>query len=93
MDYCGFYNLQVKKTVFSSCRLLEADFTMANLTASNFVGSELSGAVFDQTVLEKVDFREAQNYRIDPELNRIKGARFDLDGLPGLLGKYGIKIG
>lgn len=93
MDYCGFYNLQVKKTNFNSCRLLEADFTMANLTGSSFVGSELSGAVFDQTVLEKADFRETQNYRIDPELNRIKGARFDLDGLPGLLGKYGIKIG
>lgn len=93
MDYCGFYNLQVKKTIFNSCRLLEADFTMANLIGSSFAGSELSGAIFDQTVLEKADFREAQNYRIDPELNRIKGARFDLDGLPGLLGKYGIKIG
>lgn len=93
MDYCGFYNLQIKKTVFSSCRLLEADFTMANLTGSSFVGSELSGAVFDQTVLEKADFRDAQNYRIDPELNRIKEARFDLGGLPGLLSKYGIRIG
>jgi len=73
--------------------MLEVDFSQSNLTEANFQGSDLSGAVFDQTTLVKADFRNAQNYRIDPEINRIKGARFDLDGLPGLLGKYGIKIG
>jgi hypothetical protein len=52
----------------------------------------LTGAVFDRTGLEKADFREALNFRIDPETNRIKGARFDLDGLPGLLVKWGIKV-
>ncbi|HAH36546.1 MAG TPA: hypothetical protein DCL81_08480, partial [Algoriphagus sp.] len=63
-----------------------------NLTEVNFQGSDLSGTVFDQTVLEKVDFRNTQNLRLDPEINKIKGARFDLYGLPGLLEKYGIII-
>lgn len=72
---------------------MEVDFSQADLSGASFLGSELSGAVFDQTNLEKADFREAENYRIDPESNRIKIARFDLEGLPGLLGKYGIKIG
>ncbi|MFC5624124.1 pentapeptide repeat-containing protein [Algoriphagus winogradskyi] len=93
LDYCSFYNLKIKKSKFINCRLLETDFTKADLTGSDFQGSDLSGTTFDQTTAEKVDFRNAIHYSIDPEINRIKGARFDLDGLPGLLGRYGIKIG
>jgi len=43
-------------------------------------------------VLEKADFREATNYFIDPEKNRIKKAKFSLNGLPGLLIPYDIII-
>lgn len=93
LDYCSFYNLKIKKSKFINSRLTETDFTQADLTSSEFQGSDLSGATFDQTIIEKVDFRNAINYSIDPEKNRIKGARFDLEGLPGLLGRYGIKVG
>jgi uncharacterized protein YjbI with pentapeptide repeats len=72
--------------------MLEVDFTQSDLSGADFQGSDLSGVVFSQTNLEKADFRQSQGFRIDPELNRLKGARFDLDGLPGLLDKYGIKI-
>jgi len=93
LDYCNFFNLKLKKSIFNNCRMLEVDFSETDLSGTNFMGSELSGAVFDQTNVEKADFREAVNYRIDPERNRVKGARFDLEGLPGLLGKWGIKVG
>lgn len=92
LDYCSFYNLKIKKSKFIKCRLTEVDFTLTDLTSSDFQGSDLSGAIFDQTILEKVDFRNTEHVRLDPEKNRQKGARFDLDGLPGLLGKYGIKV-
>ncbi|MBN7812677.1 pentapeptide repeat-containing protein [Algoriphagus sp. H41] len=92
LDYCNFFNLKLKKSVFKACRLLEVDFSQADLGGASFVGSDLSGTVFDRSQLEKADFREALHYRIDPETNKIKGARFDLEGLPGLLGKWGIKI-
>jgi len=71
----------------------EVDFSQANLSGANFLGSDLSRTVFDRTNLEKADFREALHYRIDPEINKVKGARFDLEGLPGLLGKWGIRVG
>jgi fluoroquinolone resistance protein len=93
LDYCNFFNLKLKKSIFKNCRMLEVDFSQADLSGAEFQGSDLSGVVFDRTNLEKTDFREAQNYRLDPETNRVKGARFDLEGLPGLLGRYGIKIG
>ncbi|MCU0399592.1 MAG: pentapeptide repeat-containing protein [Algoriphagus sp.] len=92
LDYSNFFNLKLKKSQFKNCRLLEVDFSQAELQEANFQGSDLSGAVFDGTNLEKADFRDAVNYRIDPEINRIKGARFDLQGLPGLLVKWGIKV-
>jgi uncharacterized protein YjbI with pentapeptide repeats len=92
LDYCNFYKLPLKKSTFHHCRLREVDFSQANLNEASFVGSDLLGAVFDQTNLEKADFRDALHYRIAPELNAIKGARFDLAGLPGLLESYGIKV-
>ena len=92
LDYCNFYKLPLKKSKFLQSRLREVDFSQANLSEASFKGSDLLGAVFDQTNLEKADFREALHYRIAPELNAIKGARFDLAGLPGLLESYGIKV-
>lgn len=92
LDYCNFYKLPLKKSKFLQSRLREVDFSQANLSEASFKGSDLLGAVFDQTNLEKADFRDALHYRIAPELNAIKGARFDLTGLPGLLESYGIKV-
>ena len=92
LDYCNFYKLSLKKSTFHHCRLREVDFSQANLTEASFVGSDLLSAVFDQTHLEKADFRDALDYRIVPENNFLKGARFDLSGLPGLLTSYGIRV-
>ena len=92
LDHASFFRTKLQKTVFKNCRLKESDFSEADFSASVFDGSDLSGAVFDNTVLEKADFRLASNFNIDPERNRIKKAKFALDGLPGLLGKYGIEI-
>ncbi len=92
LDYCNFYKLPLKKSTFHHCRLREVDFSQANLSEASFQGSDLLGAVFDQTNLEKADFRDALHYRIVPENNFLKGARFDLSGLPGLLTSYGIRV-
>ena len=93
LDYCNFFKLKLKKTKFFHCNLVEVDFSHAELQEASFEGSNLSGAVFDQSNLDKADFRGAVNYRIDPEENKVKGAKFDLEGLPGLLVKWGIKVG
>ena len=48
--------------------------------------------MFDQTILIKADLSSAKNFNIDPEMNRIKGAKFSKEGLAGLLKKYDIKV-
>jgi len=44
------------------------------------------------TNLEKANFLSSYHYIIDPEANRIKKAKFSLQGTVDLLAKYGIEI-
>lgn len=92
LDYSSFYQLKLKKTPFLRCHLKEVDFTEADLSEVNFPNCNLMDALFDRTNLEKANFSTAQNYRIDPNTNNIKKAKFSLDGLPGLLATYNIEI-
>lgn len=72
--------------------LHEVDFTEANLTGSQFDACDLARALFENTILEAVDFRTSYNYSIDPTINRIKGAKFSQAGIAGLLDRYDIEI-
>ena len=92
LDLSSFHMLTLAKTEFQECRLVEVDFSKADLTSAVFHQCDLSGAVFLQSNLEKSDFRTAIHYSIDPELNRMKKARFSIDGLGGLLGKYDLNL-
>ena len=53
---------------------------------------DLTDTKFENTVIEKADFRTSFNYSIDPYLNRIKKAKFSLTNITGLLDKYDIEI-
>jgi uncharacterized protein YjbI with pentapeptide repeats len=92
LDYSSFMNKKMFKTMFVKSSLKEVTFTEANLNGSVFDDSDLSGAVFSNTNLTAVNFTSAQNYIIDPELNTMDRAIFDIDGLEGLLLKYNIKV-
>ena len=92
LNLTSFYQLNIKKARFINCNLAEADFTECDLTHSLFDNCDLSGTVFENTNLEHADFRTAFNYSIDPDMNRMKKARFSMTGIAGLLGKYGIVI-
>lgn len=77
---------------FLDSKLIEVDFTEADLTKVNFDNCDLSGAIFERTNLEKANFNTAFNYSIDPEDNKIKGAKFSISGLAGLLENHKIII-
>lgn len=78
--------------VFENCNLQEVDFSQSQLQKCKFNQCELSGAVFENTNLMNADFRSSHNYLISPEHNKIKGARFSLEQVTGLLQGYGIRI-
>ena len=92
IGYCTFWTRKLKKTIFKDCSIKDSDFSEADLTGSQFANCDLLNSIFRNTILEKVDFRSAFNYTINPELNNIKKAKFSIQGLPGLLSKYDIII-
>ncbi len=89
----SFFEMPLKKTVFTNCILHEAEFSGADLSGAVFDGCDLKRAIFDNTNLEKADFRTAFNYAFDPAQNKVKKARFSWPGVAGLLSKYDIEIG
>jgi len=72
--------------------MVETDFTKADLTDTTFGNCNLSRAFFDGTVLKNADLSSSYNFIIDPDNNDIKKAKFSVQGLPGLLVKYGIRV-
>ncbi|UAY54024.1 pentapeptide repeat-containing protein [Arachidicoccus terrestris] len=92
LDHSSFYDLKINRAVFVQCSLKGVDYSAAQLKEAQFNGSDLTDAKFDQSHLEKADFRAAVHFVINPELNKVKGAVFSMDGLPGLLEAYKIKI-
>lgn len=92
MDYSSFANKKMPKTKFNSCSMKEVSFIGTNLTNSVFENCNLDNAIFNDTQLAGVDFISAYNYKIDPEFNPMKKAKFSAKGIVGLLNKYDIKI-
>ena len=92
LDYSSFFQKKMKKTLFTGCSIKDADFTEADLSSAVFKDCDLMNASFINTVLEKTDFRTARNYVFDPEMNKIKKAKFSYPGVTGLLAKYDIEI-
>ncbi|CAN5768147.1 hypothetical protein BH10BAC3_BH10BAC3_24650 [soil metagenome] len=92
LNLSSFYPMKIKKMNFLNCGLQEVDFTGVDLTSAIFNNCDLASATFDKSLLEKADLRTAYNYTINPELNKIKKAKFSLPGIAGLLDKYDIEI-
>ena len=92
LDYSSFFQKKLKKTNFTECSLKEVDFEQADLSSASFNNCDLYNSRFIGTNLEKADFRTAINYTFDPEINKMKGARFAYSGISGLLAKYNIDI-
>ena len=92
MNFSSFYKRVMKKTLFKDCTLHEVDFTDTDLSGSSFIKCDFHKAKFENTNLEKSDLRSSFNYALDPDLNKIKKAKFSIEGAVGLLAKYDISI-
>lgn len=92
LDLSSFFQVKIKDAVFKNCSLQEVDFTQAKLEGALFKNCDLAKATFSSTLLEKADFTSSYNFSINPELNKIAGSQFSLQGLPGLLKQYEIVV-
>ena len=92
LELSNFFRLKLKKTNFTSCNLKQVDFSECDLTETKLLDCNLIGAIFDQTRLEKADFRGSRNFSIDPAKNYLKKAKFSESEIRGLLQHIGIEI-
>ena len=92
LNHSIFYKQKLSKKLFAKSKLQEVDFTDCNLNSSVFDDCDLLNTIFDNTDLQNADFRNSYNFTIDPENNKVKGAKFTLETVVGLLNKYNIKI-
>ncbi|MEN0050801.1 MAG: pentapeptide repeat-containing protein [Bacteroidota bacterium] len=92
LNHSVFYRMKLNRTSFHDCQLHHVDFAEADLSNSKLTKCDLLNATFDYTNLEQADLRGATQYSIDPEKNRLKGAKFSLLEVVRLLEKYGLVI-
>jgi len=92
LDYSWFSRKKMPKTQFVNSSLRGVNFENTDLTASVFDNCNLEEAVFDASNLTGADLTTAYHFKIDPESNVVKKAKFSVAGIPGLLEKYDIKI-
>ncbi len=92
VDHSVFAKRHMPRTRFVQCSLKGTAFEMAQLEGSVFDRCDLLDAVFDRTDLRKADLSTAYNFRIDPDSNKVRGARFSMEGAITLLDKYGLRI-
>ncbi len=90
--YCNFHKLNLKKTGFEGCEVLECDFFETNLEGANFNKADLKGSVFENTNLTKASFVNAVNYEINPNLNEVKSAKFSMPEVLSLLKPFKIVV-
>ncbi len=87
-----FAQIKLKSIHFKNCNLQEADFSEAELQGAIFENCDLLQSTFFHTNLEQADLSTAFNYSINPEINRLRKAKFSMQGVIGLLDTYGIEI-
>ena len=92
LDYAKFYTLKLKGIFFNNCSMVAVDFMKTDLTEAVFTDCNLHQSVFIDTIANKTDFTTSYNFTIDPERNKLKKAKFSLEGLKGLLTKYDIVV-
>lgn len=92
LDNATFYGVKLHQAQFDGCRMHEVDFSEADMTKARFKECDMANAVFHRTLLTGADFTDAINYNVDPTNNKLKGARFSQEGLPGLLSVFEIII-
>jgi len=92
LRYASFAGRKMPGTRFGRCTLDEVDFADADLSGAMFQNCSLAGAVFQNTRLVGADFTSATGFVIDPETNPLLRARFTLEGLLGVVAKFGLVV-
>ena len=88
----SFYNLDLIGLVMAKCIAHNTDFEKTDLSKSDCSKTDFMGSKFSGTNLSGADLREALNYFINPNNNKIKKAKFSYPEVITLLDVWDIII-
>lgn len=92
LNHSIFYQMKLSNSGFVNCQMQDVDFGEAIMNGTELSRCDLRNANFDRSDLQKADLRGSLNYRIDPDNNKLKGAKFSAPEVLSLLTKYGLDI-
>lgn len=87
-----FFGLDLRGAEFIKSEVRHCDFEKCNLAKVSFSESDLLNSKFVNTNLNESDFTYSVNYSIDPQLNKIKKAKFSQPEVLALLDGFNILI-
>jgi len=91
-DGCNFSDLTLRKQKFVSCDIRRCVFLRTDLADADFSHSDLDESIFHECDLRRADFSRARNYLVDPNGNKIAGAKFSLPEAVSLLRGFDIEL-
>jgi uncharacterized protein YjbI with pentapeptide repeats len=92
ISHSTFLGLNLQEINVVECRARDVDFREADLTRANLTYSDFENSMFIESNLTEADLTYAENYRIDVNFNKIKGAKFMLPEAVSLLQGLDIEL-
>jgi len=92
LQFCELSEIDLSKTLFSTCDIKESNFYNTNLTGANFTDSDLDQTIFENCILKKTDFSRALNCIINPANNKFKKTKFSRASALNILKYFDIEI-
>ncbi|NNF34127.1 MAG: pentapeptide repeat-containing protein [Saprospiraceae bacterium] len=92
MEFSTFVQMDLKRSTFIDCQMINVDFTEADLSGLELDGCDLYDAIFEGTNLKDCNLSNARNYTIHPDKNKLRGSRHSIHQIKGLLEHYDLII-
>jgi fluoroquinolone resistance protein len=92
LRYASFVKQRLRTTRFVGCMAREASFLEVDLTEADFTDTDLTGATIRDCALGKTNFARATGVFLDPQHNKVKGARIAIAAAILLVQSFGIVV-
>jgi uncharacterized protein YjbI with pentapeptide repeats len=92
LRYASFVKQRLRATRFVGCIAREASFLEVDLGEADFTGTDLTGSTIRGCSLGKTNFSRAIGVLLDPQHNKVKGARIAIESAILLVQSLGMVV-
>jgi uncharacterized protein YjbI with pentapeptide repeats len=92
LRYASFVSLVLRKIVIERCDLRDAQLVDVDLAEATLVDCQLGGARFERCDLRKASFAGAVDLTLEPQGNKLAGARIPVETAVRMAEALGLKV-